>query len=422
MANVSGSVQLKNGIYYMILSTKIGGRRKQKWITTRLPERGNKKVANRMLSNILNGIDTGEIDVQILFENPGYYKEKIYKQDTENSNDTKNQKNVLFCDYLVEWVQLQKSKVKPCTYASDANTVYKHLYPYFKEKGIYLRDITSQDITDYFTAKHNGYQCKRPLSSTSLQRHYAAIKSSLIKAEKIDHLITKNPIYEVKKPRSDTKPKFWYNAEEVSELIQLMKSENSKLLIPTILASYYGLRREEVSGLQWDSIDFKQKILMVQNTVVTVSEYDPETEKYKTYCVTQDETKNTEPKFFPIPDDILTIFISKREEQESYASLMGNKYNQLYKNYICTHENGNLIRPDYITHQFTTFINKHNLKPVTFHGLRHSCASILLSLGYSLKDIQVWLGHKDISTTSKIYAHVDFKTRNNMAEKMLSIL
>ena len=115
MANVSGSVQLKNGIYYMILSTKIGGRRKQKWITTRLPERGNKKVANRMLSNILDGIDTGEIDVQILFENPGYYKEKIYKQDTENSNDTKNQKNVLFCDYLVEWVQLQKSKVKPCT-------------------------------------------------------------------------------------------------------------------------------------------------------------------------------------------------------------------------------------------------------------------------------------------------------------------
>ena len=210
--------------------------------------------------------------------------------------------------------------------------------------------------------------------------------------------------------------------QQFLKLIQLMKSENSKLLIPTILASYYGLRREEVSGLQWDSIDFKQKILMVQNTVVTVSEYNPETEKYKTYCVTQDETKNTEPKFFPIPDDILTIFISKREEQESYASLMGNKYNQLYKNYICTHENGNLIRPDYITHQFTTFINKHNLKPVTFHGLRHSCASILLSLGYSLKDIQVWLGHKDISTTSKIYAHVDFKTRNNMAEKMLSIL
>ena len=41
-----------------------------------------------------------------------------------------------------------------------------------------------------------------------------------------------------------------------------------------------------------------------------------------------------------------------------------------------------------------------------FHGLRHSCASILYDKGWELKDIQTWLGHADIETTGGIYTHI----------------
>ena len=44
---------------------------------------------------------------------------------------------------------------------------------------------------------------------------------------------------------------------------------------------------------------------------------------------------------------------------------------------------------------------------IRFHDLRHSCASMLVSKGFKLKDIQEWLGHSDIKTTADYYAHLD---------------
>ena len=49
---------------------------------------------------------------------------------------------------------------------------------------------------------------------------------------------------------------------------------------------------------------------------------------------------------------------------------------------------------------------------IRFHDLRHSCASLLISKGFTLKDIQEWLGHSDIKVTANIYAHLDQVRKN----------
>ena len=50
---VAGHLQEKNGIYYMVLSyPSANGKRKNKWISTKLPVKGNKKKAEKMLSEI----------------------------------------------------------------------------------------------------------------------------------------------------------------------------------------------------------------------------------------------------------------------------------------------------------------------------------------------------------------------------------
>ncbi|MFI3238894.1 MAG: tyrosine-type recombinase/integrase [Lachnospiraceae bacterium] len=48
----------------------------------------------------------------------------------------------------------------------------------------------------------------------------------------------------------------------------------------------------------------------------------------------------------------------------------------------------------------------------------HSCGSFLLNNGYSLKEIQSWLGHSNITTTANIYAHLDTSRKQNMADKV----
>ena len=62
----------------------------------------------------------------------------------------------------------------------------------------------------------------------------------------------------------------------------------------------------------------------------------------------------------------------------------------------------------------------------TFHDLRHSCASLLIANGVSMKEVQEWLGHSDFSATANIYSHLEYKAKiasaNTMAESMSKAL
>ena len=75
------------------------------------------------------------------------------------------------------------------------------------------------------------------------------------------------------------------------------------------------------------------------------------------------------------------------------------------------------MRPDTLSNRFRRLIEENNLPPLTFHGLRHSCASILLSQGCSIKQIQDWLGHEDIQTTADIYSHRILISNRNRQQK-----
>lgn len=76
-------------------------------------------------------------------------------------------------------------------------------------------------------------------------------------------------------------------------------------------------------------------------------------------------------------------------------------------------------KPNFITQHFEILLAKNKLKKIRFHDLRHSCASLLYANGVSLKEIQEWLGHSDISTTSNIYTHLDFSSRVSSANAIL---
>ena len=62
------------------------------------------------------------------------------------------------------------------------------------------------------------------------------------------------------------------------------------------------------------------------------------------------------------------------------------------------------------------------MRPIRFHDLRHSCASLLLANGVPMKQIQEWLGHSDFSTTANIYAHLDYSSKLSSAQAMANSL
>ena len=64
------------------------------------------------------------------------------------------------------------------------------------------------------------------------------------------------------------------------------------------------------------------------------------------------------------------------------------------------------------------FLEKHQLKHIRFHDLRHSCATALLEAGVDPKTVQNRLGHADISMTMNIYAHCTQTMDRNAAQKL----
>ena len=81
---------------------------------------------------------------------------------------------------------------------------------------------------------------------------------------------------------------------------------------------------------------------------------------------------------------------------------------------------GNIIRPNYLTTSFQVLLEKNGMRKIRFHDLRHTCASLLLKNGVPMKQIQEWLGHSDFSTTANIYAHLDYNSKLNSADAMIS--
>ena len=77
---------------------------------------------------------------------------------------------------------------------------------------------------------------------------------------------------------------------------------------------------------------------------------------------------------------------------------------------------------EYVSRHFKRLLEWNNLPHIRFHDLRHSCASILLSSGFTLKDVQERLVHSDITLTSNIYGHFDIERKKAIADTMANIL
>jgi len=105
-----------------------------------------------------------------------------------------------------------------------------------------------------------------------------------------------------------------------------------------------------------------------------------------------------------------------REEQEQHKLLQPNDYQD--EGYVCTQMDGSLIKPDFVSQHFKIFLKNAGLPEIRFHDLRHSSASYLLYLGFSLKEIQSWLRHRDIQTTMNVYTHVDLAAKRHIADSL----
>ena len=386
--NVTASLQVKNNIYQVVLNYKdINGKRKQKWVSTGLSEKGNnKRIANQKMQEILTN----------------------FKENLNIKEETNNDK--LFVSYLKEWLISIKNTIEENTYDSYKVIVNK-ICDYFQDKNILLNDLKPVEIQKFYNFLYS-----KELTGNTVLHYHNVIRKALQTALKLD-LILSNPADRVERPKKEQFIGSFYSQAELNTLFTLIKDDPLQIVI--YLASFYGLRRSEVLGLKWDAFDFDNKTITIKHKAI-------ETRKdNKRVILLKDKTKNQSSyRTLPLVDDIIVVLQEHKKQIDENKKLCGNSYNKKYLDYICVDSMGKLFRPEYVTDHFTLIMDKNKdiLKKIRFHDLRHSCASLLLAKGIPMKEIQDWLGHSTYSTTANIYAHLEKDTKNKSANVLSNVL
>ena len=217
-------------------------------------------------------------------------------------------------------------------------------------------------------------------------------------------LVQSNPCKYLVLPKAERHQAKFYTAEQLQQLFEAIKDEPLYPLVK--ITALYGLRRSELLGLKWDSIDFDTGTLTIKHTVSKV-----------TKAVAKDKTKNASSfRSFPLTEESRMIFKAAKQDEALNRMLFGKSYQE--NDYVFKWPDGHTYSPDYVTDKFSSLLKKYGLPHIRFHELRHSCASLLISLGFNLKDIQEWLGHSDIQMTANIYGHLDVKRKQGMADML----
>ena len=379
---MTGSLQEKNGKYYAVINlTDINGKRKQKWISTGYEIKGNKKKAEQFLRNTIKEFEL---------------KENLIPTD------------ILFSDYVKYWLEKTKNDVDEITYQGYSSVVNSHIIPYFEAKKTKLDKMNRDIIQEYINIKHQNGRIdgKGGLAPKSLKIHRFLIGAVLGLAVE-NNILSSNPCEFVNLPKSQHREATFYTINQINRLFECIKDEP---LCPLIyITVVYGLRRSEVLGLKWDSVDFEANLITIKHTVVKVSE-----------IVEKDVTKTeSSRRSYPIVPEIKSILLELKQKEENNRKLFGKEY--IENNYVFKWDNGQTYSPDFISHKFLKLLKQNDLPHIRFHDLRHSCASLLIAKGFTLKDIQEWLGHSDFRITANIYAHLDNSRKMNIAQSMTNM-
>lgn len=383
----AGRLQEKNGKWYMVLSytDPKTGKRKQPWFSTGLPVRGNKKKAEEMLS-----------ELRSTFVIPESSEGKSF----DGSMD--------FASFMLEWLSFAEHTIARTTYASYQNMVIKKIVPYFREYPVTLKALEPKHIQQFYMHE------LKSVKANTVKHEHANIHKALEYAVKMD-FIPYNVSDRVELPKVEKYVPEYFKESEILDFLE--KTKDHKLALLFQIAVFYGMRKEEIIGLTWDEIDFDNNCFTIGNTVKKVSING------KRELLIERKTKNRSSyRTMPLNPVIKEKLLILRKKQEENKKICGDCYDYTYDGYVFVDPMGALYEPDYVYNAFKKVLNKYGFKNIRFHDLRHSCASLMVTKGDGINNVQKWLGHSDIGTTANIYAHLDYQSKVESAEKMSGIL
>ncbi len=300
--------------------------------------------------------------------------------------------------YLEHWLEdVHKSSIRISTYARYRNLLDLHILPGLGS--IQLQKLSPQHIQSFYARK-----LKEGLSARSVRILHAVLHKALDNAVRTN-LMTRNVCNAVTPPRL-TK----YEIQPLSEaqartLLDAARGQRLEALLT--LAITTGMRRGELLALRWQDINFDTKSLHIRRSVNRLVGYG--------FVESEPKTAKSRRKIV-LPDFVIDILKQHRTRQLEERLIDGTHWHNQDLVFCNTH--GRFLQSDRLREMLQRLLKEAGLPYIRFHDLRHSAASILLSMGVHPKVVQELLGHSAISMTMDTYSHVLPSMHQEAMEKM----
>lgn len=266
------------------------------------------------------------------------------------------------------------------------NIIRLHLIPSLGE--MKLSELTPAQLQHYYAALLDG-----GLSHNTVRKHHVLLHTALEAAVR-QGLARENITRFVTPPTKELPRHRYYDTAQLYELFRRCAGEP---LEPAIkLAGYLGLRRSEICGLKWHSVDLEACVISVREVRTAVGGTAIE-KKPKSYS-------SVRRLGYRGVSDLEMLLARLHDNWLRERQMHGAAYNP--EGYVVVTERGEPWSPDRLGMQLAAFIAASGLPPISLHGLRHSFASVANSRNVPMFTISKALGHSSTSITSAVYTHL----------------
>jgi integrase len=289
-----------------------------------------------------------------------------------------------------------KRSVKSRTYENRVSSMDIHFAYFFNRK---LKDITPPIIKKWQNILSESY------SSAYIRNIYGLFQKSLDLAVTLG-LLNKNVAKQVGNVKKVKKKVDFWTKDEFEKVIATFDLSDyheyfSFVLIWLLFMT--GLRFGEAQALEWEKdIDFENRTLRVNKSM-----YYKNTSEY---YLTEPKTKASN-RVIALDDDTVELLKQwKTLQTKNIPSKYVLSYNGLPTNKSATY---------HVITRHSKLAGVHRIKA---HALRHSHASLLISMGENALVVRDRLGHEDIQTTLGTYGHLYENANKEVARKLTNII
>jgi integrase len=308
--------------------------------------------------------------------------------------------------YLEHWLEhTVKLTIRPRSHERYEEIVRLHIVPT-------LGKVKVQALTPQHVQSLQSKKLQEGLSPTTVSAIHGVLHKALDDAVRIG-LVARNVCDAVSPPRKKHKEIQPLTPGQARKLLEAARGHPQEALFVLALAT--GMRRGELLGLKWQDIDFTQGTLQVRRVLSrTPTKIGRQTGDR--YVEAETKTEKSRRKIM-LADFALEVLKQHRLRQEEARRVAGDAW-QDHDYVFCTLIGTHLNPGHGVLVQLKLLLKKAGLPDIRFHDLRHSAATLLLTMGVHPKVVQEILGHSEISMTMDTYSHVLPTIQSEAIEKL----